>query len=59
MVSIQNQVINVLLKSLLDQGFISEKMYEAAANRINSMEIRQEFFRHSDHRNGEEDHGCS
>ena len=59
MVRIQNQVINVLLKSLLDQGLISEKMYEAAANRIHSMEIRQEFFRHSDHRNGEEDHGCS
>jgi predicted dehydrogenase len=47
------------VKSLLDQGLISEKMYEAAANRIHSMEIRQEFFRHSDHRNGEEDHGCS
>ena len=59
MVCIQNQVINVLLKSLLDQGLISEKMYEAAANRINSVEIRQEFFRHSDQRNGEEDHGCS
>ena len=59
MVRIQNQVINVLLKSLLDQGLISEKMYEAAANRINSVEIRQEFFCHSDQRNGEEDHGCS
>ncbi len=59
MVSIQNQVINVLLKSLLDQGFISEKMYEAAANKIHSMEVHQEFFRHSDRRNGEEDHGCS
>lgn len=59
MACLQNQVLNVLLKSLLERGLICQKMYEAAANRIHSMEICQEFFRHSDHRNGEEDHGCS
>ena len=59
MVCIQSQVLHVLLKSLLDQGLIPKKIYEAATNSINSAVDPPEFFRHPDHCDGEEEHGCS
>ena len=60
MVSTQSQVLNVLLKSLLDQELIPQKTYEGATNIINSTLDFPEFFWYPVccHEEGEK-HGCS
>ena len=44
MVSTQNQVLNVLLKSLMDKDLIPKKTYDDATNIINSTLDFPEFF---------------
>lgn len=44
MVSTQNQVLNVLLKSLMDKELIPKKTYDDATNIINSTLDFAEFF---------------
>ena len=44
MVSTQSQVLNVLLKSLLDKELIPQKTYEGGTNIINSTLDFPEFF---------------
>ena len=60
MVCTQNQVLNVLLKSLLDKDLIPQKTYEGATNIIHSTLDFPEFFWypvccHEE----EENNGCS
>ena len=60
MVRTQSQVLNVLLKSLLDKELIPQKTYEGATNIINSTLDFPEFFWYPVccHEEGEK-HGCS
>ena len=44
MVCTQNQVLNILLKSLLDKELIPQKTFESATNIINSTLDFPEFF---------------
>lgn len=60
MVQTQNQVLNVLLQSLLEQGLIPQKTFDNAANIINSTLDFEEFFWYPVCCKEEgEDHGCS
>jgi hypothetical protein len=59
-VQTQNQVLNVLLQSLLEQGLIPQKTFDSAANIINSTLDFEEFFWYPVCCKEEgEDHGCS
>ena len=60
MVSTQSQVLNVLLKSLLDKELIPKKTYEGATNIINSTLDFPEFFWYPVCcQEEEENNGCS
>ena len=60
MASTQNQVLNVLMESLLDKELIPQKTYEGATNIINSTLDFPEFFRYPVCCHEEEEkHGCS
>ena len=60
MVSTQSQVLNVLLKSLLDKELIPQKTYEGATNIINSTLDFPEFFWYPVcSQEEEENNGCS
>ena len=59
MVNTQNQVLNILLKSLLAQGLLPIKIYDAAVNIINSTFDFPEFFQYPVCHNEEEEYGCS
>ena len=58
MVSTQNQVLNILLKSLLEQELISKGTYGAAVSIINSTLEFPEFFRQTARCGEEGEHGC-
>jgi hypothetical protein len=60
MVCTQSQVLNVLLKSLLDKELIPQKTYEGATNIINSTLDFPEFFWYPVCcQEEEENNGCS
>lgn len=59
MMNVHSRILHVLLLSLLDQGLISAKMYEAAEKRLHCGADPLTVLRDPDHREGEGAHGCS